>query len=348
MKSITLGELAKLVEGKPAGDPKTVITGVAGVREARPGDLTFVTNARYALLLPKTKATAAVVGEITEVPPDFPVIRVKSPDAAFAKIVGLFAPEPVEHETGIHPTAVISKEALLGKNVSVGPHAVIEAGAVIGDNTRIMALVYVGYYVTIGADCIVYPNVTLRERITIGNRCILHPGVVIGADGFGYQTRQGRHEKIPQSGTVVIEDDVEIGANSTIDRARFDRTLVRKGTKIDNLVQVAHNVVIGEHCLLVAMVGLCGSVHIGDYTVLAGKASVNGHVTIGSRVLVGGLAGVTHDVPDDSRISGFPAQEHVQELRLRACLRRVPTLLERMKELETKLRELEGKADDRP
>ena len=348
MKSITLGELANLVEGTLAGDPKTVVTGVAGVREARAGDLTFVTNVRYALLLPKTKATAAVVGETAEVPPTFPVIRVKSPDEAFAKIVGLFAPEPPVCETGIHPTAVIAKDARLGTNVFVGPNTVIESGAVVGDNTRIMALVYIGHGVSIGADCIVYPNVTVRERVVIGNRCILHPGVVIGADGFGYQTLGGRHVKIPQSGTVVIEDDVEIGANSAVDRARFDRTLIKKGTKIDNLVQVAHNVVIGEHCLLVAMVGLCGSVHIGDYTVLAGKASVNGHVTIGSRVLVGGLAGVTHDVPDDSRISGFPAQEHMEELRLRACLRRVPQLLDRMKELETRLRELESQADDRP
>ncbi len=343
----TLGELAKYVGGALSGDPSTVVTGVAGVREARPGDLTFAANARYALLLPKTKATAAIVGETTEVAAKLPIIRVKSPEDAFAKIVGLFAPEPIGFDTGIHPTAVIAKDAALGKNVSVGAHAVIESGASVGDNTRILPLVYVGREVSIGADCLIYPNVTFRERVVIGNRCIIHPGVVIGADGFGYLTRNGKHEKIPQSGTVVIEDDVELGANTTVDRARFDRTLVKKGTKIDNLVQVGHNVVIGEHCLIVALVGLCGSVHIGDYTGLAGKASVNGHVTIGSRVLVGGLAGVTHDVPDDSQISGFPAQDHSVELRFRACLRRVPQLIEKIKELEKLIRGTESEADDR-
>lgn len=347
MAQVTLGELAKLIGGTLTGDPSVVITGVAGVREAQPGNLTFASNARYALLLPKTRATAAVVGEGTEVNASLPVIRVQSPEKAFAKIVDLFAPEPIGFDAGIHPSAVIAKDAKLGKNVSVGANAVIESGASIGDNTRIMPLVYVGREVTIGADCLIYPNVTFRERVHIGNRCIIHAGVVIGADGFGYQTRNGRHEKIPQSGTVVLEDDVEVGANTTIDRARFDRTLVKKGTKIDNLVQVAHNVVIGEHCLIVAMVGLCGSVHIGDYTVLAGKASANGHVTIGSRVLVGGLAGVTHDVPDDSQISGFPAQDHADELRFRACLRRVPQLIEKIKELEKKLRGFESKTDDR-
>ena len=347
MKSMTLGELAKRLGGELTGDPSTAITGVAGVREAKPGDLTFAANARYAMLLPRSKASAAVVGMAAEVHAPLPLIRVKNPEEAFAQVVGLFAPEPAPFESGIHPTAVIAPDARLGRNVSVGAHAVIESGASIGDNTRILPLVYVGRETSIGADCVIYPNVTFRERVIIGNRCIIHPGAVIGADGFGYQTRGGRHEKIPQSGTVVIEDDVEIGANTTVDRARFDRTWIKKGTKIDNLVQVAHNVVIGEHCLIVAMVGLCGSVHIGDYTVLAGKASVNGHVTIGSRVLVGGLAGVTHDVPDDARISGFPAQDHITELRFRALLKRVPELVDTIKELEKRLREPGSKTDDR-
>ena len=346
MTKKTLGELAGLVDGTVVGDPSTVISGVAGVREARAGDITFAANARYAGRLKVSKASAAVVVPGLVVENGMPLIQVERPDEAFTKIADCFAPTPLEYETGVHPSAVVADDVKLGKDVSIGAQVVVEADSSIGDRTVIRPQSYIGREVTIGSDCLIYPNVTVRERVSIGDRCTLHSGTVIGSDGFGYVTRGGRHEKIPQVGTVVIEDDVEIGACVTVDRARFDRTWIKKGTKIDNLVQVAHNVVIGENCLVVSMVGLAGSVHVGKGTILAGKASVDGHVVLGDNVVVGGLAGVTRDVPDGMRVSGFPAQPHDQELKLTASLRRVPQLLQRIKELESRVRELEHPTDD--
>ena len=342
----TLEELARLVDGKVVGDPSMVITGVAGVREAARGDITFAANQRYAGRLKHSKASAAVVVPGLVVGNGMPLIQAEKPDEAFTKIADVFAPPAVEYEPGVHPTAVIAGDVKLGKDVSIGAHVVVEAGVSIGDRTVLRPQTYVGHAVTIGEDCLIYPNVTIRERVTVGSRCIVHSGTVIGSDGFGYVRREGRHEKIPQVGTVVIEDDVEIGACVTIDRARFDRTWIRRGTKIDNLVQIAHNVVIGENSLIVSMVGIAGSVHMGKNVILAGKSSVDGHVVIGDNVLVGGLAGVTRDVPDGTRVSGFPAQPHDQQLKLAASLRRVPQLLQRIKELESKVRELEHAPDD--
>ncbi|HUU42816.1 MAG TPA: UDP-3-O-(3-hydroxymyristoyl)glucosamine N-acyltransferase [Planctomycetota bacterium] len=346
----TLGELAELVQGALEGDPDTVITAVAGVREARPGQITFAANLRYEEWLRNSRASAALVKAGMSGRDGMPVIVVDDPERAFATIVGCFAPGPVRFDRGIHPSAIIAPDAKLGRDVSVGACSVVEAGAVIGDRTVLRPLVYVGPDVEIGSDCLLHPHVALRERVHVGNRCILHAGVVIGTEGFGYErAADGSHHMVPQTGTVVIEDDVEIGACSCVDRARFGETIVGKGTKIDNLVQVGHNCVIGANAILVAQVGLCGSAHVGSGSVLAGKAAINGHVTVGNHVLVGGKAGVTHDVPDGMRISGFPAQDHAKELRLMAQIRRLPELAERVRELERKLREL-GHAtnDDRP
>ena len=343
----TLAELTELVGGRLKGDPATVITGIAGVREAQAGQITFAANVRYQEWLQKTRASAAVVKPDIDMPDGMPAIVVERPEAAFEKITRCFAPEPIEYEEGIHPTAVIAESVKLGVDVSVGAHAVIAPDVVVGDRTVIRPLVYVGHEVEIGSDCLIYPNVTIRERVRIGDRCILHAGVVLGSDGFGYQrAADGSQEKIMQTGTVVLEDDVEVGACSCIDRARFDRTLVKSGTKIDNFVQIAHNCVIGRNAILVSQVGLCGSAHIGAGSVLAGKASVNGHVTLGDNVMVGGLAGVTRDVPDGMRVSGFPAQDHAQELRLMAHIQRLPELVERIKKLEKRIRELEHTTDD--
>jgi len=342
----TLGELAALVKGAVTGDPETRITGVAGVREARPGDITFAADARYTRRLADSKASAAVVSAEIAPARDMPLILVPDAEEAFAKIAASFAPPPVRCEPGVHPSAVVAPDVRLGKNVAVGACVVVESGSSVGDRTALWPQVYVGRDVVVGADCIIYPNVTLRERVRIGDRCIIHSGTVIGSDGFGYVRREGRHEKIPQLGTVVIEDDVEIGACVTVDRARFDRTWIKKGTKIDNLVQIAHNDVIGENCIIVSMVGLCGSVYIGDNVVLAGKVSVDSHISIGDGAVVGALAGVSRDVPDGMVVSGYPAQEHKKELRLAASLQLVPKLLERVKELEKKVRELGHVPDD--
>ncbi len=342
----TLGELAEAVGGELVGSPSVEIGGVAGTREAGPGDITFVANDKYAALLARSGASAAVVPRDLSVNSGLPVIRVDDPEAAFSRIVQYFAPEPVPVEKGIHPTAVVAEDARLGEGISIGAHVVIESGASVGPGTVIRPQVYVGYDVKGGASCVIHPNVTLCDRVEVGDNCIIHSGAVVGSDGFGYITRDGRHEKIPQVGTVVIEDDVEIGACVTIDRARFDRTWIRKGSKIDNLVQVAHNVVIGENCLVIAQVALAGSVHLGDSVVLAGKSAVDGHVTLGDGVVVAGKAGVTRDVPDGSCVSGFPAQSHTEELKLVASLRRVPKLYQKLKELEKTVRELEHTTDD--
>jgi len=347
VKQKTLGELAELTNGRLVGDAETVITGVAGARNARRGDITFAANLRYARYLTGSEASAAVIGPGLEAPNGMPLIRVDDAEAAFSRIAEVFLELPATFKKGvIHPTAVIADDVTLGVDVGIGAHVVVESGSRIGDRTVLRPLVYVGQNVVIGSDCLLHPNVTVRERVTVGDRCILHSGAVIGGDGFGYDTREGRHHKIPQLGTVLIEDDVEIGSGTTIDRARFDRTWIKRGTKIDNLVQVGHNVVIGENCMIVAMVGLCGSAYLGRNVTLAGKASVNGHVSLGNNVMVGGLAGVTRDVPDGMWVSGFPAQVHQEELRLAARLRRVPELFRRVKELETKLREIEHTTDD--
>jgi len=342
----TLGELAAMVDGELVGDPAVPITGVAGVLDATEGEITFVLTDRYAARLKHSKASAVVVGPDARDTHGFPLIRVKDPDEAMDRIAACFAPPALRYEPGVHPTAVVADDVDLGKDVSIGAHVVIESGSRIGEGTVIRPLVSIAREVTIGAGCLIYPHVTVRERVSIGTRCIIHSGSVIGSDGFGYRLRAGRHEKIPQLGTVVIEDDVEIGACVTIDRARFDRTWIRKGTKIDNLVQIAHNCVIGENSIVVSLVALAGSVRTGKNVVIAGQSAVKGHVILGDNVVLGGRSGVTKDVPDGTRVSGYPAQPHEKELRLTASLRRVPQLLERVKELEKKIRELRRTTDD--
>jgi UDP-3-O-[3-hydroxymyristoyl] glucosamine N-acyltransferase len=335
-----------MVGAKVVGDASTVIKGVAGVREAVEGEITFASSPRYVRLLEKSRASAAVVSRGAEGCGRMSLLVVADPDDAFSKIIECFAPPSPGYEPGIHPTAVVADDVRLGRDVSIAAHVVIEAGSSIGDGTVIRPLVYVGHNVTIGGECLIYPNVTLREDVKIGSNCIIHSGAVIGSDGFGYVTRKGRREKIPQRGTVVIDDDVEIGACVTVDRARFGRTWIKKGTKIDNLVQIGHNVVIGENCLLVAMVGLAGSAHLGDNVMVGGQAAVEGHTTIGKDVVVGGRAGIMKDIPDGMRVSGFPAKPHREELRLAASILRIPGLFERVRELEKRFGDLEHATDN--
>jgi UDP-3-O-[3-hydroxymyristoyl] glucosamine N-acyltransferase len=340
---IPLKDLAALVSGRVHGDGEILIRGVSGIREACPGDITFVANDRYVSLIHETKASAVVLNEKLNVN-SLPAILVGNPDMAFARIVSYFGPEPVPFPVGIHPSAVIAQGAKLGREVAVMAHAVIEKGASIGEGTAIYPGVYVGHDAVLGRQCLIYPNVVVRERTRIGNRVIVHSGSVIGCDGFGYSTVQGVHHKIPQIGYVEIEDDVEIGANVTIDRARFNRTLIGKGTKIDNLVQIAHNVVIGQHSCIAGQVGIAGSTRLGSQVVMAGQAGVSGHLEIGDRVIVGARAGVTKDIPAGQCVSGFPAFEHDRQQKLQASLRKVPELQKLVRHLQERIARLEQTA----
>ncbi|MBF0483227.1 MAG: UDP-3-O-(3-hydroxymyristoyl)glucosamine N-acyltransferase [Candidatus Omnitrophica bacterium] len=338
----TLGEIAKFVGGTVCGDAEVKISSLSGIQEAGPDDITFLANPKYAPLAQITKAAAIVVDQKTEIPKKN-LIRVENPSLAFSKIMSLFVEEDEFCISGIHPSAVISSEAKLGKNVNIGPHVVIEPKAVIGDNTTIGAGSYIGYKAYIGTDSFIYPNVTLREKISIGNRVIIHSGTVIGSDGFGYITTNGTHSKIPQLGTVVVEDDVEIGANVTIDRARFDKTFIGRGSKIDNLVQIAHNVIIEEHCIIVSQVGISGSTKVEHHSILAGQVGLAGHLTIGAGSIVAAQSGISKSIPPNSVMFGYPARPMDEAKKLNAMLGRLAHYVEQIKELKQKVEALENK-----
>lgn len=340
----TLAEIAKLIDGELIGDSRIVITGVCGIKEAREGDITFIANRRYANLIEHTKASAIITSrEIQDTLK--PIIRTDNPSLAFAKIVSLAAPCDTRHPQGIHPTAIIGKEVSLGKQVALGAYVVVEDNVVIGDNTVIYPGCFIGHNSSLGKDCLVYPNVSVREKTDIGNRVIIHSGTVIGSDGFGFAAVKGVHQKIPQIGTVEIQDDVEIGANVTIDRARFDKTVIGRGTKIDNLVQIAHNVVIGENSIIVAQAGISGSVVIGNNVTLAGQAGLVGHITVGDGAVVAAQAGVTKSVPANMIVSGYPAKPHNEAKKINACIQRLPELYEAIADLKKRIIELEERLD---
>ncbi|MCM8818957.1 MAG: UDP-3-O-(3-hydroxymyristoyl)glucosamine N-acyltransferase [Candidatus Omnitrophica bacterium] len=336
-------EIAEIIEGKVIGDSEIVITGISGIKEAKPGDLTFIANKKYKNLLYTTKASAVIVGPDITNSVNTTLIQVENPSLAFAKIMSLVGPEPISFASGIHPTAIIGKNVKLGKDVSIQPYAIIEDYVKIGDKSIIGAGVYIGHYTEIGSDCLIYPQVVIRERIKIGDRVIIHPGTVIGGDGFGFATVKGVHHKIPQIGTVEIGNDVEIGSNVTIDRARFDKTYIGNGVKIDNLVQIAHNVYIGDNSIIVAQVGISGSTIIGKNVIIAGQAGIIGHITVGDNAMIGGKAGVTKNVPPNAHVTGFPAREKWEDMRYQAYIRKIPELIDKIKDLEEKIKDLEKK-----
>jgi len=332
-----------MVGGALTGDPEQLVTGLAGIREAVPGDVSFVANPKYLPAVKITRASVLIVGQDLDVAFGGTLIRVGNPSEAFARLTSQVAPAPVSYKPGVHPTAIISPTARLGRDVSIQPHVVIEDGAVIGDRTIIGAGSYIGHESCLGADCLLYAHVSLRERTAVGDRVILHCGVVLGADGFGYETLGGRHRKIPQIGHVEIGDEVEIGANTTIDRGRFGRTRVGQGTKIDNLVQIGHNCTIGEHCIICALVGIAGSTNIGNQVTIAGQVGVAGHLTIGDKSIVMAQAGVTKDVPVGAMVLGAPAVPHKEFKRVNAAVQRLPETLAKVHELEQQLAELRAR-----
>ncbi len=344
-KSYPLVEIAKWVGGGVRGDGSVRITGVSGIDEAGPKEITWLAQEKYAAKLEVSRAGAVVVPEHHGATP-MPAVLVANPTLAVATILERFAPPIPRPPEGVHPTACVADSAKLGRNVAVGPYTVVGDGTVLGDRTVLHAGVYVGPEARLGADCELWPGVVVRERCTLGDRVIVHPNTTIGSDGFGYVFADGRHVKIPQIGRVEIEDDVEIGANCAVDRAKFGVTRVGRGTKIDNLVQIAHNVVIGPNCVIVGQCGIAGSARLGVGVVLGGKAGVGDHVTLGDGVRSAACACISKDVPAGMTVIGSPALEHGQFVRERAKTRRVPQLAEQVKDLIRRVERLEASTDD--
>lgn len=338
--ALNLSELARLVDGDIVrGELDLLVDGIASLDEAGPSELSFLGNEKYRAQYLATRAAAVIVPRgVTEGPESSALIAADNPSLAFGLAVKHFVASLARSFTpGIHPRAIVDESARLDPaKVRIHAGAVVMAGAEIGDGSEIGPNAVVGENVRIGRDCLLHASVTVRERCTLGDRVILQPGAVIGSDGYGYELVEGRHVKIDQVGHVEIQDDVEVGANTTIDRARFGRTVIGEGSKIDNLVQVAHNVQLGKHCLLVSQSGVAGSARTGDYVVVAAQAGVGGHVKIGAKSVLAGRAGATADLDGGQTYSGMPARPFMEEQRSRAMIRQLPKLAERLKALERK------------
>ena len=336
--ALTLSELARLVDGDIVrGELDLLVDGIASLDEAGPSELSFLGNEKYRAQYLATRAAAVIVPRgVTEGPESSALIAADNPSFAFGLAVKHFVASLARTFTpGIHPRASVDESARLDPaKVRVHAGAVVMAGAEIGDGSEIGPNSVVGENARIGCDCLLHANVTVSERCTLGDRVILQPGAVIGSDGYGYEVVEGRHVKIDQVGIVEIQNDVEIGANTTIDRARFGRTVIGEGSKIDNLVQIAHNVQLGKHCLLVSQSGVAGSARTGDYVVVAAQAGVGGHVKIGAKSVLAGRAGATADLEGGQTDSGMPARPFMEEQRSRAMVRQLPKLAERVKALE--------------
>ncbi len=346
-KTYTIIRIAQAVNGQAQGDASRTITGISSVEAAGPEQITWVAQDALLKKLSGCRAGAVLIRPqwAPEVPVGITAILVERPSHAIITVLGMFD-ESAAVAPGIHPTAVIDATAVLGANVSVGPHAVIGPQAFIGDNTVLHAGVFIGQATCVGVNCVLWPNVVVRERCLIGSRVIIHPNATIGADGFGYELIDGRHVKIPQIGNVVIEDDVEIGANTCIDRAKFASTRIGQGTKIDNQVQIAHNVEIGQGAILAGQVAVGGSVKIGPYCVLAGRAGVADHAVLGSQVVVASCSCVSGVIPDKAQLAGIYAFDVQDWRRSQIAVRRLPKLLEQVRELARRVAELESAKND--
>ena len=330
----SLAEIAELVGGKLEGDGSVSITGVADLQGAGSSDLSFFSHPRYEAAARQTRAGALLVGP--QAPKDLGKarIRVANPSAAFTRVAMLFAPPAVPRWCGVHPSANLAPGVELGREVGLGPHVVVEEGVKIGEETQIGAGSYLGRGARLGSRCILHPRVYVGERCLLGNRVVLHAGAVVGADGFGYEMKEGRHQKVPQLGYVQIDDDAEIGANTTIDRGRFARTHIGEGAKIDNLVMIAHNCVVGPHSVIVAQSGLSGSTTTGHHVTVAGHVGTVGHIHIGSGAILTAKSGVTKDVPEGQTWRGAPARPIKEQMEMEAYIQQLPHLARRLKALE--------------
>ena len=343
---VPLEQIAALTKGTLMGRPDLVITGVAGLSEASPGDLSFVAGEAASSESTSTRAAALLVPR----PIDglgCAQIVVPNPALAMAQVVEKFF-VPQRPAIGVSKFVSRGTEVVLGEGVSVWPFVTLDDRVSIGRGTTLYPNVFVGEGSIIGEDCVIYPNVTIRERVIIGNRVIIHPGTVVGSDGFGYVQEGGRHRKIPQVGTVVLEDDVELGANVTVDRATFGKTIVRRGTKVDNLVQIAHNVEVGEHNILVAQVGIAGSSKTGHHVMVGGQAGIADHVTVGDFAMIAARSGLNRDVPAKEVVAGAPALPRMEWLKAMAIVAKLPELRQQVRDLADRLQALEAKAAAKP
>ncbi len=335
-----LKELAEKVGGRVSGDPEAEINGVSGIDEATEGDITFFYDKRMMGALEKTKASTVILKEEVDGLKKNMLV-VDNPQLVFAKVLEVFYEKPYE-ATGVSDKAVIGENVSIGDDVSIYPSAYIGSNVMLGARVTVSPGAYIGDEVQIGDDSYIHPNVTVRENVKIGSNVTVHSGTVIGSDGFGYVFDSGEHYKIPQVGGVIIEDDVEIGANVIIDRSTVGNTVIGAGTKIDNLVQIAHNVKIGKKCIIVAQVGISGSVEIGNGAVLAGQVGVSDHVKIGSGAMVGAGSGVVKDIPDNHAHSGSPAIPHRTWLRAQNIFSKLPEYIRRLQEIERKIKPVDN------
>lgn len=341
----TLKDIASVIDGKIVGDDTVVIKGVCGIKEAQEGDITFLANTKYKHFLDKTHAAAIIVTKDIEYPAKT-IIQTENPSLGFSKVISMFKSAEAKHSKGIDKKSSIHKAAKISDNVSIGAFSVIDEDASLEDGVIIYPNCYIGKNVKIDKDTLIYPNVTIRENVTIGKNVIIHSSTIIGSDGFGYIEIDGVHKKIPQVGVVIIEDDVEIGANVAIDRARFGQTVIGKGTKIDNLVQIAHNVKIGANSIIVAQVGIAGSVTIGKNNIVAGQTALTGHVELGDNVMVGGRSAVTKSFPSNSILLGAPAKHYRDQKKIFACISKLPELFNTIKKIKKKLNIDDGKTEN--
>jgi UDP-3-O-[3-hydroxymyristoyl] glucosamine N-acyltransferase len=344
----TINDIALLLNVAVPGDVGArEVTGVSTLVDAGPEHISVVVDDRYVREYKKTRAAAVLVSKKVKFPvrADVAALVVEDADLALVKVLEYLAP-PIPHPpAGIHPTAVIAADAVLGENVAIGPHVVVGINARIGARTRLHPGVVIGDETIVGDDCTLFANVVLRERVTLGHRIIIHAGSVIGTDGFGYRWNGRQHTKIPQVGTVVIEDDVEIGSCTCIDRAKFDVTRIGRGTKIDNLVQIAHNVRVGMHAIVCGQAGLAGTSVIGNGVVLGGACSVRDHIHVGDGVIAGGRTAIAEDIEPRQMISGMPALPHRQHLREQGALRRLPEIVVTVRQLQEQILELQKRLD---
>lgn len=337
-------EIARFVGGEVVGDPDREIADVKKIDEAGAGDISFIASPKYLRYHASTHASALIVSHDFETTrDDITYIRTPDPYASFILVLRTFGPVEERPEPGIHPSAVIAGDVEIGENVSIGANVVIGAGSTIGAGTTIYPNTVLGWRVSVGRECVIHPNVTLYRGTQLGDRVLIHAGAVLGADGFGFVPKaDGSWEKIPQGGIVVVEHDVEIGANSTIDRATLGETRICEGVKIDNLVHIAHNVVIGKNSALAAQAGISGSTRIGESNLIAGQVGIVGHIETAPNVIIEAQSGVSKSITKSGRYFGHPVKEHAQALRQEGALRQLPDLLQEIREMRNRLAQLEA------